>query len=231
MNKETKVIALTGCTRGLGRAMCRKFTELGHRVYGCGTRAELVDEINQAHPGKATCSVVDVTDPEAVKTWASSIIADCGHSPDYLLNNAAIINENKPLWEISPEAFARIIDVNLKGVFNTIHAFLPAMMERNSGVIINFSSGYGHSVSTGVAPYCCTKFGIEGLTQALAEDLPDGLAAIPMSPGIINTEMLQTTFGPSAESFDKADVWVERAVPFILNLGPQHSGKSIRIPG
>jgi NAD(P)-dependent dehydrogenase (short-subunit alcohol dehydrogenase family) len=75
------------------------------------------------------------------------------------------------------------------------------MIRRGSGVIVNFSSGWGRSVSAEVAPYCASKWAVERLTRALAEELPSGLAAVPLNPGIINTEMLQSCFGADAQNY------------------------------
>ena len=115
-----------------------------------------------------------------------------------LLNNAGLINRNAPLWEVRAQEFSDVIDVNLKGVANVIRHFVPAMIKRRSGVIVNFSSGWGRSTDAEVAPYCATKWAIEGLTQALAQELPPGMAAVPFNPGIINTAMLRSCFGGSA---------------------------------
>ncbi len=104
------------------------------------------------------------------------------------------------------------------------------MIDRGSGVIVNFSSGWGRSTSPGVAPYCAAKWAIEGLSQALAADLPRGLAAVALNPGVINTDMLRLSFGASADSYPEPTVWVERAVPFLLKLGPQHNGQALSVP-
>jgi NAD(P)-dependent dehydrogenase (short-subunit alcohol dehydrogenase family) len=103
------------------------------------------------------------------------------------------------------------------------------MVARKSGVIVNFSSGWGRSTAAEVAPYCATKWAIEGLTRALAQELPDGMAAIPLDPGIINTDMLQSCFGSSAGSYPNADEWSQTAVPFLLKLGPKHNGKPLSV--
>src|SRR6185295_7668060 len=97
-------------------------------------------------------------------------------------------NANAPLWRVPVEEFDQVIDVNIKGVANVIRAFLPAMIERGNGVVVNFSSGWGRSTAADVAPYCATKWAIEGLTQALAQELPKGMAAVPVNPGIIDTD-------------------------------------------
>jgi len=98
-------------------------------------------------------------------------------------------------------------------------------------VLVNFSSGWGRSTSPDVAPYCATKWAIEGLTQALAQELPAGLAAIPLNPGIIDTDMLRGCFGAGADGFPTAEKWAESAVPFLVKLGPSHNGRPLSAPG
>ena len=122
--------------------------------------------------------MVDVADDQQVKTWAERLLTQY-EPPDLLINNAGLINQLAP-WQVPTEEFSRLIDVNIKGVANVIRHFVPAMIERKSGIIVNFSSGWGRSTSLQVAPYCASKWAIEGLTQALAQELPDGMAAIPL---------------------------------------------------
>ncbi|MBV9125505.1 MAG: SDR family NAD(P)-dependent oxidoreductase, partial [Planctomycetes bacterium] len=98
------------------------------------------------------------------------------------------------------------------------------------GVIVNFSSGWGRSTSAEVAPYCATKWAIEGLTKALAEELPPGMAAVPLNPGIIDTAMLRECFGADAAHYPRAEDWSRQAVPFLLRLGPGDNGKSLTVP-
>jgi NAD(P)-dependent dehydrogenase (short-subunit alcohol dehydrogenase family) len=105
------------------------------------------------------------------------------------------------------------------------------MVERSSGVIVNFSSGWGRSADAEVAPYCATKWAIEGLTQSLAQELPSGMAAVPLNPGIIDTEMLRSTFGGSASAYPSAAQWAKRAAPFLLGLGPKDNGRQLTAPG
>ena len=105
------------------------------------------------------------------------------------------------------------------------------MIARGSGVIVNLSSGWGHFTSPEVAPYCASKFAIEGLTRSLAQELPPGMAAIPVSPGIIHTRMLDLAMGEAASSHWKTEQWVDTAAPFLLSLGQEQNGTSVRIPG
>lgn len=227
-----KHVMITGCARGLGLAMARSFAALGWRVSGCGTKqdavARLAVELEETGAGHLirTC---DVTSAEDVAGMAEEILSVSG-APDLLLNNAAVINANAPMWEVPPEEFSRVIDVNLKGIHHVLRAFLPAMIARGSGVIVNFSSGWGRSTSPEVAPYCCTKWGVEGLTQALSQELPSGLAALALNPGIIDTEMLQSTFGPSSSDFPSPAAWAEKAVPFLEKLTSRDNGKALTAP-
>jgi NAD(P)-dependent dehydrogenase (short-subunit alcohol dehydrogenase family) len=149
--------------------------------------------------------------------------------PDFLINNAALMNDPAPLWEVPADKFSRLIDVNIKGVANVIRAFVPAMVKVKKGVIVNYSSGWGRSISPEVAPYCASKWAIEGLTKALAEELPEGMAAVPLNPGIINTAMLQQCWGGDADRYPKAEAWAKKAGPYILSLGAKDNGRSISV--
>jgi NAD(P)-dependent dehydrogenase (short-subunit alcohol dehydrogenase family) len=208
--------------------MTAKFIALGHTVSGCGRSAEGVAGLRQAFGPPHDFAVVDVADGAAVRAWAEGVLARQG-PPDLLLNNAALINDNAPLWQVPADEFDRLIDVNVKGVANVLRAFLPAMVARKSGVLVNFSSGWGRSTSPEVAPYCASKFAVEGLTQALAQELPAGMAAVPLNPGVIDTDMLRRSFGGAASSYPSAQEWAERAVPFLLKLGRRDNGRSLSV--
>jgi NAD(P)-dependent dehydrogenase (short-subunit alcohol dehydrogenase family) len=138
-----------------------------------------------------------VADDDQVSHWARETVRALG-GVDLLINNAALINRNAPLWKISAKEFNELIDVNIGGLANVIRHFVPGMIAQGSGVIVNFSSGWGRSASADVAPYCASKGAIEGLSQALAQELPAGMAAVALNPGIIDTEMLRSCFGEGA---------------------------------
>lgn len=225
---QPRLIVITGVTRGLGLAMAEKFIELGHTVLGCGRSREMVENLRRTYRPPHDFAAVDVAQESQVEPWAARLLSTHG-APDLLINNAAIINQNAPLWQVPGDEFDRLIDVNVKGVANVIRHFLPAMIAKKSGLIINFSSGWGRSVAKDVAPYCASKWAIEGLTQALAEELPRGMGAIPLDPGVIDTDMLRSCFGGSASRYPSPKKWVEKAVPFILSLNSRDSGKPASI--
>ena len=224
-----KLIVITGVTRGLGRAMAEEFVRLGHRVLGCGRSRGALDALRLRFPAPHDLAEVNVAADARVKAWAKRVLKTHGPS-DLLLNNAGLINRNAPLWKVPAAEFDAVIDTNLKGTANVIRHFVPAMIRRGRGVIVNFSSGWGRSTAAQVAPYCATKWAIEGLTQSLAQELPAGLAAIALNPGIIDTDMLRSCFGGSAASFPSPAEWAGIAVPFLLQLGPGDNGKALTVP-
>jgi len=228
MSEASRLVVLTGATRGLGRAMLTEFAAAGHVVAGCGRNGTRVAEVRKEFPAPHRFATVDVADDRQVAQWAAHVLTTVG-VPDLLLNNAALINLPAALWAVPASEFDALIDVNVKGVANVIRHFVPAMVREGRGVIVNFSSGWGRGTAPGVAPYCASKWAIEGMTKALAQDLPAGMAAIALDPGIIDTEMLRAAFGDEAGEHPSPEAWAKRAVPQILKMAPKHNGKSLGI--
>lgn len=220
-------ILITGVSRGLGQAMVEGFAAAGHRVMGCARSPEAVNQLRQQFP-QQDFAVVDVTEDGAVAAWLSRIASQHG-PPDLVLNNAGLINDPAPLWEVPANEVNAVLDVNLKGTINVIRHAVPLMLD-GGGVIVNFSSGWGRSTSPEVAPYCASKWGIEGLTRSLAQELPSGLAAVALNPGIIHTDILEQCFGAASSSYDTVADWRLRAVPYLLSLGPRHNGQALSVP-
>jgi NAD(P)-dependent dehydrogenase (short-subunit alcohol dehydrogenase family) len=224
-----KTILITGVSRGLGRALAEEFIRLGHTVIGCGRSEREIAQLQKQFPAPNDFSMVDVASDEQVAAWAQRVLPSHA-APDLLLNNAALINRNAPLWQVPAQEFSDVIDVNIKGVANVIRHFVPAMIKSGRGVIVNFSSGWGRSTAAEVAPYCATKWAIEGLTQSLAQELPSGMAAVPLNPGIINTAMLQSCFAGGANNYPTPEEWAKTAVPFLLKINPADNGKQLTVP-
>ncbi|HTQ49335.1 MAG TPA: SDR family oxidoreductase [Candidatus Acidoferrales bacterium] len=225
---SANIILITGVTRGLGRALAEEFIRLGHALVGCGRSERGIDQLQKQFAAPNDFAAVNVADDSQVAAWAGRILSSHG-PPDLLLNNAALINRNAKLWEVPAQEFSDVVDVNIKGVTNVIRHFVPAMVKRRRGVIVNFSSGWGRSTEAEVAPYCATKWAIEGLTQALAQELPPGLAAVALNPGIIATDMLQSCFGGSASGYPRPQLWAKSAVPFLLKINSDDNGKPMTL--
>ena len=221
-------IVITGVTHGLGRALAEEFIRGGHTVLGCGRSGAEIFDLRMTHGAPHDFSAVDVALDNKVAVWAATVLEN-DRAPDLLINNAGVMNRPAPLWEVDDREFTRVIDVNVRGVANVIRHFVPAMVAQRRGVIVNFSSGWGRSVAPEVAPYCASKFAIEGLTQALAAELPSGMAAVPLNPGVIDTAMLRTCWADDAAQYPKADAWAKVAAPFILNLSGKDNGRALSV--
>jgi len=220
-------IVITGVSKGLGLAMAEKFINMGNSVSGCSRDKDKIDTLKNKHP-QENFHVCDVTDYDAVAEWAEEVIAKFG-APDYLINNAALMNNIDSLWNINSDDFSRLIDVNIKGTFNTIHAFVPHMIKRSKGTIVNFSSGWGRFTSPGVAPYCTSKFAIEGLSQSLAQELPEGMICTALNPGMIDTDMLKSCFPGDTSIYPAPELWAEQAVERIFRLNKKDNGQPTSI--
>ncbi len=224
---ENRIVCITGCSRGLGRAMVEGFVKLGWTVAGCARHPEAMAEDCPAPHSFHRC---DVAVEDEVAAFAATVLKKHG-PPDLLLNNAAMINPNQPLWEMSAQDIASILDVNVKGTIAMMRHFLPGMLKRGGGVIVNFSSGWGRGTSPEVAPYCATKWAIEGLSQAVAQETEGKVAVAAMNPGIIDTDMLRSTFGGGAGHYPDAQRWAKKAVPFLAGLGLRDNGRALTAPG
>ena len=222
----SKLVCISGCSRGLGYAMTKEFSTRGWRVAGGARTAEALQELKKELFTEYFLQPFDVTIPADVDAFAEQVVRNLG-VPDLLINNAGLINKSAPLTQVSPEEFSSVLAVNLGGVHNMIRAFVPIMERKEIGVIANFSSYWGQSTAPEVGPYCATKWGVEGLTRSFAQELPSGLATVAFNPGIIDTDMLRSCFGESAGGHEKPDVWAKHAVDRLESLGPADNGKTI----
>ena len=225
----SKCAVITGVSRGLGRSMVEEFVAQGWTVGGAARDVRAIAALRQSYSAPHHFMEADMRSCSSIRLFAETILAKVG-TPTLLLNNAAVINNNAPLWEVSEEDFSELIDINIKGVAACIRHFVPAMIQAKRGIIINFSSGWGRSTSPEVAPYCASKWAIEGLSAALAEELPKGLASAAFNPGVINTDMLQSCLGESAAGYATAAEWAKTAVPFLSSLDASCNGSQLTSP-
>lgn len=228
-SKQNRITCVTGCSRGLGRALSIALAARGWKVAGCSRSEEHLDSLRKELPPPHFFGSVDVRSEETVKKFAERALAELG-PPDLLLNNAGVINRNAPLTALSDDEISNVLDVNIKGVASVMRHFLPAMEERGQGVVVNFSSGWGRSTSPEVAPYCASKWAVEGLSQAVSQEVAAGVAVVALNPGIIDTDMLRSCFGESAGSYPDAKAWATRAVPFLENLDSSDNGRALTAP-
>ncbi|KAF7144103.1 hypothetical protein RHSIM_Rhsim05G0115900 [Rhododendron simsii] len=164
----------------------------------------------------------------SVEELARAVVEKKG-VPDIIVNNAGTINRNNRLWEVPVEEFDTVIDINVKGVANMLRHFIPLMIERKQGIIVNMSSGWGRSAAAQVAPYCASKWAVEGLTRSVAKELPSGMAIVALNPGVINTDMLTSCFGSSSSLYQTPESWAPKAATMILNLTIADNGASLSV--
>lgn len=224
-----KTIVLTGCTRGIGRALLHAWDAMGHTVFGCGRNPNHVDALRADVGDRHQLAVVDIRNEARVKEWSESVIEHIG-GPDFLVNNAAVVHRPAPFWETPQEEIDTLFHVNVLGTSRVLKAFLPAMILRGTGMIVNLSSGAGRSGIGGIAPYASTKWAIEGLSKSIAKELPKGMGIVPLSPGMVDTDMLRFCYGTTAGNYRNPRQWAHAAAAHILSLTPEHNGQSLSTP-
>ncbi|MBD3275683.1 MAG: SDR family NAD(P)-dependent oxidoreductase [Candidatus Marinimicrobia bacterium] len=192
MDLSGKHILVTGASRGIGRTLAKTYVENGAQVTGCATSEDLLSELQDECtdlPGDFEFVVADLTINEDVVNLLETGIKRFG-SIDVLVNNAGILGPRDEIADYPDETWDRVIDVNLNAVFHLTKAVLQNMQEHGSGRIINVTSGVGVNGYARWGAYSVSKFGIEGLTQVLADEVKDTqIETNAVNPGPISTEM------------------------------------------
>ena len=206
---------------GSGGAVARAFAAEGAAVHAVDVAADrLAAVIGELESEDLTAArmVADVSNAEDVERIVAHVL-DASGRIDCLANIAGVIS-SEPIEEVSLAEWDRILGINLRGTFLCARAVVPAMKGQGSGSIINVSSRAGAMGFAGMTAYCASKFGVEGLSRALAQELgPHGIAVNTITPGTpIHTAMSETTYGP-----EQRKIWQDPAViaPAFVHLALQ----------
>ncbi|MDB5725124.1 MAG: short-chain dehydrogenase [Novosphingobium sp.] len=218
-----KTVFITGGGGGIGGGMAQAFAERGTRIVLADIEIGFAEEEAAKLPASADAQVIDL-DVRSLDSWdaAREAVESRFGVVDVLCNNAGISTGFKPLLEISPEEFDRVMGINVTGIYNGIQTFVPAMVARGSGHIINTSSMNGLSPYGSFAAYSASKFAVLGLSDSLREELaPSGVGVSTLFPGLTRSRMSESdTSGPAQDperlAAIKANmmdpVWLGRAV-------------------
>jgi 3-oxoacyl-[acyl-carrier protein] reductase len=194
MRLKDNVAIITGAGQGIGQATAAKFAKEGAKVAACDINGAAVDNtvrLITEGGGNAIGFVVDVTDKDSITRMVEGVMAKWGRI-DTLVNNAGIVDDAQ-FKKMSEDQFDRVIDVNLKGVYNCTKAVVDIMLAQSSGCILNASSIVGIYGNFGQTNYAATKFGVIGMVKTWARELGrKGIRANAICPGFIETPILAT---------------------------------------
>ena len=187
-----KTVLITGASKGIGEATALRMAERGMNVVLVARSENAIIALAQkivSNGGKAIAVACDVADYSQVRKAVQAGKSEFG-SIDIIVNNAGLIEPIAKLAESDPDGWSQVIDVNVKGVYHTVRATLPAMLERGQGVIINISSGAATSVLDGWSHYCSSKAAVLSLTRGIHKEVSDhGVRVVGLSPGTVATDM------------------------------------------
>lgn len=186
---QNRVAVVTGGTRGIGRSIALRLLEEGMKVAVCGTTREGVEKaLEQLTPkGDVFGMLADVSKRDDAERFITATAEHFG-TIDTLINNAGA-GTFASVADLTPEAWERMISLNLSGVYYCCHSVLPIFRQRGSGYVINISSLAGKNAFAGGAGYNATKFGLNGFSEAMMLDhRRDGVRVSYVMPGSVDTE-------------------------------------------
>ena len=217
-----QVAIITGAGRGIGAAIARKLAKLGATAVLCGRTQSALDATAQAildAGGKTEVIPCDVTVLHQLE-YASARIDSTFGRLDILVNNAGVGGFNDALHNLLPEEWDRILNTNLRGVFFSVRAFVPLMIRAYSGHIINISSLSGKNALPNGAAYAASKWGLNGLTYSLAEELrAHNIRATVICPGSTETELSPHAGKDPSKMLQPEDI--AHAVAMLVTQAPQ----------
>ena len=197
----TKTWLITGCSSGFGKVLAEAVLARGDRLVATARDTEILRGLVDRYPGMARAAVLDVTQAGSAAA-AVALAEEAFGGLDILVNNAGF-GLVGAIEEAAPNEYRPMFETNVFGLIETTRAALPALRKRTGARIVNFSSGAGIASAAGYGYYNATKFAVEGLSEALAQELaPLGLAVIIVEPGPFRTEFLGRSISTAKTEID-----------------------------
>lgn len=188
---------ITGAGDGLGRAIARRLNEAGMRVVLVGRTMEKLEESASSMEGSVRVERCDTSDPGSVEELAAQLGQE---TISVLINNAGVAGPVSPLVDIDPTAWDEVFAVNVRGVFLMCKSFIPPMVARGHGQVINLASVSGKRPLANRTPYTASKMAVIGLTTTLAFEVgPRGVMVNSLSPGPVDGPRMERNFTLEAE--------------------------------
>lgn len=217
-----QVAVVTGAGRGIGAAIARRLASLGASVVVCGRTVKPLEDTaaNIADAGGTARAIeCDVCDLGSVQNLAATVEQGF-RGVDILVNNAGVGSFASPLHEMTPQAWEKVLTTNLRGVFYCIRAFAPMMIRAGKGHIINISSLAGKNALPNGAAYAASKWGLNGLTYSVAEELrTHNIRVSVVCPGSVDTDLSPHTGKNPAKMLQPDDV--AHVVAMLATQAPQ----------
>jgi len=197
MKCEGKTIVITGASRGLGSALARRFADEGARLALCARNETSLRKFSSSLEKDGVevfAQPCDISNSEQVRDFAAALLDRFG-TVDGLVNNAAVLGSRALLAEQDIREWDEVVQTNLHGPFFMTRSLLPAMMKKGSGFVINVSATVGRSGRREWGAYAVTKFGIEGFTQVLAEEVKKfNIRVNAVNPGPLATDLRRQAY-------------------------------------
>jgi 3-oxoacyl-[acyl-carrier protein] reductase len=217
-----QVAVVTGAGRGIGAAIAHRLAELGSTVVLCGrSRGRLESTAAAISQAGHMAEVVecDLTDLPSVEALAAHVEGKFGRT-DILVNNAGIGGFREPLHKLAPDSWEKILNTNLRGVYYCIRGFVPMMIKAHNGHIVNISSLAGKNALPNGAAYAASKWGLNGLTYSLAEELRAyNIRVSVVCPGSVHTDLSPHEGKDPAKMLQPDDV--AHVVAMLVTQAPQ----------
>ena len=226
-----KRIVITGCTKGIGRALLEHFAK-EHEVAGCGRSISDLEALKLQLPN-AKLKQLDLSSSLELQSWFGELQNDWGWI-DLLVANAGIMPSPAKLWEIPREDWQKTLQVNVLSTSQVLRHSVPLL--KQSSIVVLISSRYGRTVASGMSCYSASKWATEALAKTLALELQkDKVVVVSLDPGVVNTQMLRQSCGPQELEWCHQqrgpEDFAADAGPFLLSLSMADTGRNLTVPG